>query len=459
MKCSLWKLSITIVTMVFSILCFIQENPFDTTSFLSLEEKKMVAWQRARMQTSPGRTNYLETFKEMQKNSELLKSMNASIFLGAPPVTKKLLTIGISMVPPPQDYHLVDTLQSLFFASTSSEQKHFIVLVHLAGLDPTRLDQMTSSLTVFFEPYLQARQLVVINTPLQSYLQKNGTDTPAHVAFYSKQNMDYAILMNFATNHSDYFLMIKDAVKCTPGFVTHIASTVSALKNKLWVTLEFSQLGFTGKLFRTKDLPQFVHFLLLFYQEMTCDCLLAHFHDLVQQEPIQFFPPLFRPIGNYSSFSGNFGNLKEKEFEENGTSSPSNPKASIYTNLKVANGSAVTSAYSLDKNFFSVREAEVGSHLTVVLDIPAEIFRVQVLTGSDLRENRLEEGQVELGYDSTNLVTDCDDYVLLGLLVDGTLNKEVLSCRSGKKVKCVRLLVTATSPSKVIIRNINLWVN
>lgn len=364
----------------------------------------------------------------------------------------------------PRGSYLLDTLQSLFFASSSSEQKHFIVLVHLADPDSTWRGQMISNISTLFKPYIQANQLVVINTPLKSYLplkdfKKNFNDTPAYVAFRSKQNMDYAFLMNFATNHSDYFLMIEDDVKCVPGFVTQIAATVSAWEKKPWVTLEFSQLGFIGKLFHTKDLPCFVHFLLLFYQEMPCYYLLTHFHELMQQTPIQFFPSLFQHMGNYSSFEGKFNSLKDREFEEDDFGSPSNPAASIYTSLKVANASVLMNAYSLDKNFFYTKSAEAGSHLTVVLDTPAKVFRVQVLTGSDLKEeNQLKEGHIELGYDSTNRINDCDDYILLGLLVNGVLNKQVLSNESGKKVKCVRLLVTGTPPSGIIVRHINLWV-
>lgn len=116
-------------------------------------------------------------------------------------------------------------------------------------------------------------------------------------------------------------------------------------------------------------------------------------------------------------------------------------------------------AYSLDKNFFYTKSSEAGSHLTVVLDVPAKVFRVQVLTGSHLKDkNHLEEGRVELGYDATNRINDCDDYILLGLLENGTLNKQVLSNESGKKVKCVRLPVTATPPFGIIIRHINLWI-
>ncbi|XP_005375296.1 PREDICTED: alpha-1,3-mannosyl-glycoprotein 4-beta-N-acetylglucosaminyltransferase C-like [Chinchilla lanigera] len=433
---------------------FITENPFDSTSFLSLEEKKMVAWQRARMQINPGITEHLRNFKDMQRNSEPLKNVNTQILIGVPPVEKKLLTIGISSVQHPQGSYVLDTLQSLFFASSSPEQKLFVVLIHLASPSSTWLGQMTSNISTLFKSYIQARQLLVINTPQKSYLPLKKlpgpfSDSPAFVAFYSKQNMDYAFLMNFAANYSDYFLMIEDDVKCLPGFVTQIVSILSAWERRLWVTLEFCPLGFIGKLFHTRDLPYFVHFLLLFYQEMPCDYLLSHFLNLLKQNPIQFSPSLFQHVDKFNSF---------KEVEEN-IGYPSNPAATLYTNLNVTDNSNLMSAYSLDNSYFYIEEAKAGSYLTVFLHIPAIVFHVQVLTGSELKEeNQLEEGQVELGYDSTNRVTDCDDYVLLGMLINGTLNKHVLSEDSGKKVKCVRLFVTATVSSGLIVRHINLWV-
>ena len=55
----------------------------------------MVAWQRARMQIIPGRTNHLETFKNMQKKLELLKNINAQILIGAPPLKKSEYAQGV----------------------------------------------------------------------------------------------------------------------------------------------------------------------------------------------------------------------------------------------------------------------------------------------------------------------------------------------------------------------------
>ncbi|XP_054432396.1 alpha-1,6-mannosyl-glycoprotein 4-beta-N-acetylglucosaminyltransferase-like [Pteronotus mesoamericanus] len=450
MRESLWVL-VVLAAVVLSVVVFITENPFDPSSFLSTEEKELVAWQRARMQLNPGRTHHLETFKEMQKNSEPLKNVHSRILIGAPPGERRLLTIGISAVPPPQGSSLVDTLQSLFSAASSSERRHFTVLLHVAGPDPRWLAQVTRKLSAVFKPHIRARDLVVIASPPASLLplkdlKEAARDPPAHVAFRSLQSVGHAFLMNFAAQHSPYFLMVEEGVKCAPGFVTQIATTLSAWEHRPWVTLEFSRRGLAGKLFHAGDLPRIARFLLLFHQDVPFDGLLSHFQDLVQPRPIRFLPALFQRVGG------------PRSSQEEEAGSPSNPAASLHTSLEGANGSVPSSAYSLDESFFYAKLAEAGSHLTVVLDTPAQVSRVRVQTGSDLGdENQLKEGQVELGYDATNLVSDCDDYVLLGLLVDGSLDRQVLSHESGRKVKCVRLLVTARAPSGVVLRHIGLW--
>uniref|UniRef100_A0A452RUI1 MGAT4 conserved region domain-containing protein n=1 Tax=Ursus americanus TaxID=9643 RepID=A0A452RUI1_URSAM len=365
----------------------------------------------------------------------------------------ELLTIGISSVQHPRGSYLLDTLQSLFFASSSSEQKHFIVVVHLADPDPKWLGQMISSISTLFKPYIQARQLIVINTPLKSYLplkdlKKNLHDSPAYVAFSSKQNMDYAFLMNFATNHSDYFLMIEDDVKCAPGFVTQIVTIVSAWENKSWLTLNFSQLGFTGKLFRTRDLPCLVHFLFLFYQEMPCDYLLAHFHDLL-------IPSVFYHMGNYSVFEDTcFPVEKEKVFGE-----PDNPVANVLTDMMAGLNVIPQYAYILNKECYSVLDPVEGNYLTVILEKPQKVIRIEVLTGSDKQGLYwLQQGQVELGYDPLENSRGCTRYTLLGPLVEGHLDQRVFYEEdSVEELSCIRLIVLASQKSWLLVRQIRVW--
>ncbi|PNJ83788.1 MGAT4D isoform 9, partial [Pongo abelii] len=76
-----------------------------------------------------------------------------------------------------------------------------------------------------------------------------------------------------------------------------------------WFFIEFSMLGFIGKLFRSEDLTQFVRFFLMFYKEKPVDWLL---NDIFQgdcmkrkkQIRIRYKPSLFRHVGIHSSFPG-----------------------------------------------------------------------------------------------------------------------------------------------------------
>ena len=60
---------------------------------------------------------------------------------------------------------------------------------------------------------------------------------------------DYAALFAFAAGQSQYYLQLEDDVKCAAGFVTEIRRYIEQQRS-LWAMLEFSELGFIGKLFR-----------------------------------------------------------------------------------------------------------------------------------------------------------------------------------------------------------------
>ena len=89
--------------------------------------------------------------------------------------------------------------------------------------------------------------------------------------------MDHAFLMSLATKLSEYFLLLEDDALCAPNFISHVQRKVDTLGSQPWALLEFSNLGFLGKLFRSGDLPVLAHFLLLFYREKPLARLLPHF--------------------------------------------------------------------------------------------------------------------------------------------------------------------------------------
>ncbi|XP_017380804.2 alpha-1,3-mannosyl-glycoprotein 4-beta-N-acetylglucosaminyltransferase-like protein MGAT4E [Cebus imitator] len=370
---------------------------------------------------------------------------------------KRWLTVGISSVQQGDGSSLLYTLVSLFRVSSKAEQKRLTVLVHLADSDLTWLRETVAHISSLFSPQILEGQLLLIHAPSDAYPTVDSVrDEAFRGEFYSKQNIDHAFLMSFATKLSDYFLLIEDNVFIAPNFVTHIYSRVATMKSNSWVLLEFSNMGFLGKLFHSRDLPLLAHFLLLFYKEKPLHSLISHFRTLlVQESPILCRPFLFYRRISYTAFDHK---QKATGLRKKNTVGPDNPPAAVFTNMQVSSVHFPWEAYTLDESFFWTHNISIGNHLTVVLNHPANLSRVQVMTGS-IVDGRyaLEKGQVELGYEPEGMPQHCTSFALLGRLSEGQMDQEILLKGMGYHVSCVRLVVKAGQAGGLIIRHIYLW--
>lgn len=239
-----------------------------------------------------------------------------------------------------------------------------------------------------------------------------------------------------------------------PNFVTYIYSKVMTLNPSPWVLLEFSNMGTIGKLFHSRDLPVLAHFLLLFHREKPLDRLIFHFRTLLVQEN----QILSRPFLFYHRLSHPILDNKNTVAQKKNLYGPSNPPASVFTDMIVSDAHFPWEAYTLDESFFWTVSTRIGNHLTVVLNHPARLSRVQVMTGS-LVEGKyaLAKGQVELGYGPQGMPQDCASFELLGWLVEGQMDQELLQESAAYPVSCVRLVVKANQAGGVMIRHIYLW--
>ncbi|XP_073740597.1 alpha-1,3-mannosyl-glycoprotein 4-beta-N-acetylglucosaminyltransferase-like protein MGAT4E [Callorhinus ursinus] len=370
---------------------------------------------------------------------------------------KTWLTVGISSVPQPDQRSLLYTLVSLFRASSKIEQKRLTVLVHLAHSDLTRLRETVLHISTLFSPQILAGQLLLIHAPPDAYPSMDDMRKEAHHGeFYSKQNIDHAFLMSFATRLSEYFLLLEDNVFSAPNFITHIHWKVNTMRSNPWVLLEFSNMGILGKLFHSKDLPLLAHFLLLFYKEKPLDRLIPHFRTLLAQKN----PIICRPFLFYHRFSYHISNDTQKAtpVQKKNPYVPDNPPGAIFTDMKVFDVHFPWEAYTLDESFFWTHNVSAGNHLTVILNHPANLSKVQVLTGTIVDgKYALKKGQVELGYDPEGMPQYCTSFTLLGHLFEGQMNQEVFLKRMGHNVSCVRLVVKADQVGGLIIRHIYLW--
>ncbi|KAM7032553.1 alpha-1,6-mannosyl-glycoprotein 4-beta-N-acetylglucosaminyltransferase-like isoform 1-T8 [Acridotheres tristis] len=392
-----------------------------------------------------------------------LHNVSYQLLAGSLTPRKKFLAVGMASVQRPRGFYLLATLQSLFSQSTEEELQEMVVVVHLADTDPGWNVRVAAAITQKFARHILLGQLLLIHAPPEFYptlegLKRNFNDAEERVRFRSKQNVDYAFLLAFAANLSSYYLMIEDDVWSAKSFLTAIRKALASQEGSNWATLEFSKLGYIGKLYHSSDLPRLAHFLLLFYQEMPCDWLLVHFRQLLtQKDVIRFKPSLFQHMGLYSSFQGTVNRLEDEDFQANALDVPDNPPASLYTSMSIFENYEPLKAYSSAQGYFWGKDPAAGSTFSIVFQQPARVSRVRVRTGSVERPGDfLHAGLLELGQHRDRR-QDCSSYVPVGSFKKGTLEQQGLERVLPGPVECVRIRVTQDQSEWLIIQSIDIW--
>lgn len=219
--------------------------------------------------------------------------------------------------------------------------------------------------------------------------------------------------------------------------------------------LEFSALGYIGKLYKSVDLPLLARFLFLFYQEMPCDWLMTHFRNLLaQKESILLKPSLFQHMGTFSSFQGTYNKLKDKDFEEGFYT---NPPADVYSDMSTYQKHFPKLAWDAGEGFFWGRSPEKGNYFTVVFSEPTVVTGIYVETGSGGKD-LLDSAQVKIGH--SVIVTEkektCEEFQSVGELKDGRFEIQGLEKAYSSVSSCLRIEVTAGQKDWVIITKVRI---
>ncbi|XP_026115473.1 alpha-1,3-mannosyl-glycoprotein 4-beta-N-acetylglucosaminyltransferase C-like [Carassius auratus] len=403
-----------------------------------------------------------ETWMEDLKGHYLHFNVSIKVLAGVFQQSKKYLTVGISSVKREKGSYLQDTLQSIYSASSEEELDHMVVVVLLADFDVSWIQQTLEKITNEFHTRLSKGQLLVIHANEDNYppltgLKRNFNDASDRVSFRSKQNVDYSYLLHFSSNLSKYYVMLEDDVSCSKNFLSSIREHIHSMSNSKWITLEFSKLGYIGKLYQSRDLPILARFLYNFYQEMPCDFLLSHFHKLLmQEEVIRFRPSLFQHMGTYSSFKGTINRLKDEDFVEEVAD---NPPADISTNIETYQTNTIDKAYSQGLEYFwGVSPIVPENYILVVFHEPVLISRVQIHTGLDGKDE-LANAEVELGKTLVKKESEveCSGFDKLGAFQQGQFNEPAVQKLVPATVACLRIRVTAAQTSWVVVRKIQVW--
>ncbi|GFN83978.1 hypothetical protein PoB_001048400 [Plakobranchus ocellatus] len=124
---------------------------------------------------------------------------------------------------------------------------------------------------------------------------------------------------------------IEDDLKVQEDFVQTIKNSTIEYSPFKWEFLQFSVLGFIGKLFPAKSIPVFAELLLMYYSHKPCDWLILDFlrvklcsleeNEVMCQVRMQLASPfkegLFQHMGDVSSLTGVLKYYKDDTFKEN----------------------------------------------------------------------------------------------------------------------------------------------
>ncbi|KAM9067530.1 alpha-1,3-mannosyl-glycoprotein 4-beta-N-acetylglucosaminyltransferase B isoform 2-T2 [Sarcophilus harrisii] len=243
------------------------------------------------------------------------------------------IVMGIPSVRREVHSYLTDTLHSLISELSAQEKEDTVIVVLIAETDTQYTMGVTENIKALFPTEIHSGLLEVISPsphfyPDFSRLRESFGDPKERVRWRTKQNLDYCFLMMYAQAKGMYYVQLEDDIVAKPNYLSTMKNFALQQPSEEWMILEFSQLGFIGKMFKSLDLSLIVEFILMFYRDKPIDWLLDHILWVKVCNPekdakhcdrqkanlrIRFKPSLFQHVGTHSSLAGKIQKLKHKK--------------------------------------------------------------------------------------------------------------------------------------------------
>ncbi|CAM9456157.1 unnamed protein product [Lampetra fluviatilis] len=402
-----------------------------------------------------------------------------SMVLGVPTVKRKV-----------QSY-LIDTLNSLIHELSPTEKDDCIIVVFIGETNVHHVSEIVEELKTGFAYEINSGLLEVVS-PSPSYypdlgnLRETFGDSLERVKWRTKQNLDYCYLMMYAQSRGHYYLQLEDDIMARPNYFSLIKKFAEQQSLEDWMILEFSQLGFIGKLFKSSDVNMLVEFILMFYRDKPIDWLLDHILWVKVCNPekdakhcqrqkgnlrLRFKPSLFQHVGHHSSLAGKVQKLTDRDFGKPQLhKSYPNPGGEVSTSLKVYQHHSLDKAYQ-GLDFFWALTPVAGDYMLFRFSQPEKISRYLFRSGNiehpgDKLHNTtvevlLAQGK-ETGQEALQDIKDKipglqftdDGYLRIGAFVNGVAEATVGPALG--PVRAMRLCMLSDSPVWVILSEIQI---
>lgn len=315
--------------------------------------------------------------------------------------------------------------------------------------------------------------------------KRTFNDSMDRVHWRTKQNIDFGTLFSYCQNISEYYIHVEDDVLAANGFIGDIKNLLDRVTSKaykkVWFELDFSTLGFIGRLYRSSDLCLIRKFLLLFQLEKPCDILLNDLKSVMMQpKDIKSPKSLFQHIGKTSSLKGKIQNLTDKHFKDlrrpGGRPSihnrpniiekdltvsykhsqvPNPMPARIVTDMETFGEYKPAKAYfSFEKGFFWAKTPNLNASYRVEYNVSTPVEAITVRTGHPKKFiDMLEKGSVRIGLGGNNKEPEgCGKFMDVGKFDKGQF---YVNFNKTMEIKCLDIVVTEQMKTWLIIAEIN----
>lgn len=391
--------------------------------------------------------------------------------------SKGFLTVGIPSIrrPSTDTVYLIQTLQSLINHTSHEDKQALTIVVLLADLNQTYNEELGRTLNTKLRKHLDDGFVRVIKPPREIYpnfdnIKKTYNDGGDRLKWRAKQNIDFAYLLLYSQNISDFYIQLEDDVLCATNFTQSIRSELQGMgRTEKWFMLEFSRLGFIGKLFKSKDLPWISNYLLQHFDEKPGDLLLGKMlHANGQRKPIHSNFSLFQHNGKFSSLKNKLMPSIDAYFKDADNidlpimqiPTGDNPPASLLTTFEGVPGYPLTAVYDNNAtSFYWAKGLRKNDMLLLTLEGPANFSRIIISTGDARRKKDSLMFSALFTAPSRfdrhrNEENRCGFFSKLADFIDGEIDTKAMGIQIPLDLLCLKILLRKDSKTWVIFRDI-----
>ena len=384
------------------------------------------------------------------------------------------MTIGITSVTRPTGTsYLVETIQSLLENMNDVDKTQTFIVVFLADLSMAQRYAVAKDISKTFRKEIEENLVHVIEAfpqyyPQLSKLRLKFGDSEDRTKWRSKQNVDFAFLMCYCQDLSNYYLHLEDDVTASPSVFQKLHDFISS-QEKPWSILDASGLGHVAKVYHSKDLGNIASFLYLMYDEMPVDWLIGYWREIKGPVNTRFIGPaasLFQHKGITSSLKGKEWLLSQSydryfdlyDHKYKGL----NPQASVLSSILPSEGHPYD-AYRSGMKYFWGKQVKINDSVVVKFHSVVNVKQVFVDTGSNLANGDwLKSGALQASFVSRNNDTQmneanslsCGHFETIALFEQGRAN---ITFANFKETLCLRILVMQNQSEWLFLREIDVW--